>query len=64
MSNKTKIYHIILQRKVVSIKDLEEITKWKPLTILRAIGPLIIKGKIKALKQDDSRYFAIIDKPL
>ena len=64
MTNKTKIYFIILQRKVVSIKDLQDITKWKPLTILRAIAPLIIKGKIKALKQEDNRYFAIVDKPL
>ena len=64
MTNKTKIYFIILQRKVVSIKDLEDITKWKKLTILRAIAPLIIKRKIKALTQGNIRYFAIIDKPL
>ena len=49
MTNRTKIYFIISQRKVVSLKDLQDITNWKPITILRAVAPLIIKRKIKAL---------------
>jgi len=64
MTNRTKIYFIILQRKVVSLKDLQDITKWKPINILRAVAPLIIKRKIKAVTQDNVRYFTIIDKPL
>jgi hypothetical protein len=31
MTNRTKIYFIILERKVVSLKDLQDITKWKSL---------------------------------
>ena len=64
MTNRTKIYFIISQRKVVSLKDLQNITNWKPITILRAIAPLIIKRKIKALTHKHTRYFKIIDKPL
>ena len=64
MTNRTKIYFIILQRKVVSLKDLEDITQWKKLTILKAVAPLIIKSKIRAVIKDNVRYFAIIDKPL
>jgi len=64
MTNKTKIYFIILQRKVVSLKDLQDITKWNKMTIIRAVAPLLVKRKIKAVTQDNIRYFAINDKPL
>jgi len=64
MTNRTKIYFIILQRKVVSLKDLQEITKWQRLTILRAVAPLVIKRKIRAVTQDNVKYFAINDKPI
>ena len=64
MTNRTKIYFIIAQRKVVSLKDLQDITRWKPITILRAGAPLIIKRKIKALTHEHTRYFTIINKPL
>jgi len=64
MTNRTKIYFIILQRKVVSLKDLEDITQWKKLTIIKAVAPLLIKSKIRAVTKDKVRYFAIIDKPL
>ena len=64
MTNRTKIYFIIIQRKVVSLKDLQDITNWKPITILRAVAPLIIKRKIKALTHEHTRYFKIIDKSL
>ena len=64
MTNRTKIYFIILQRKVVSLKDLQDITNWTPITILRAVAPLIIKRKIKALTHEHTRYFTIINKPL
>jgi hypothetical protein len=64
MTNKTKIYFIILQRKIVSLKDLENITRWNKMTIIRAVAPLLIKRKIRAVSQDNVRYFAINDKPL
>ena len=64
MTNRTKIYFIILQRKVVSLKDLQDIKKWQRFTILRAVAPLVIKRKIRAVTQDSVRYFAINDKPL
>jgi hypothetical protein len=64
MTNKTKIYFIILQRKIVSLKDLENITRWNKMTIIRAVAPLLIKRKIRAVTQDNVRYFAINDKPL
>jgi hypothetical protein len=64
MTNRTKIYFIIAERKIVSLKDLQDITRWKPITILRAVAPLIIRRKIKALTQEHTRYFTIIDKPL
>jgi hypothetical protein len=64
MTNRTKIYFIIAERKIVSLKDLQDITRWKPITILRAIAPLIIKRKIKALTHEHTRYFTIIDKSL
>ena len=64
MTNKTKIYFIIAQRKIVSLKDLQDITKWKPITILRAVAPLIIKRKIKAQTPEHTRYFTIINKTL
>lgn len=64
MTNKTKIYFIILQRKIVSLKDLENITRWNKMTIIRAVAPLLIKRKIRAVTQDNVRYFAINNKPL
>jgi len=64
MTNRTKIYFIILERKVVSLKDLQEITKWQRFTILRAVAPLVVKRKIRAVVKENVRYFAINDKPL
>lgn len=64
MTNRTKIYFIIAERKIVTLKDLQDITRWKPITILRAVAPLIIKRKIKALTHEHTRYFTIINKPL
>ena len=46
------------------VKDLQDITKWQRFTILRAVAPLVIKRKIRAVTQDNVRYFAINDKPL
>jgi hypothetical protein len=53
-----------MQRKVVSLKDLEDITQWKKLTIVKAVGPLLIRNKIRAVLKDNVRYFAINEKTL
>jgi predicted HTH transcriptional regulator len=64
MTQKQKIYFIIQERRIVSLKDLENITRWQRITILRAIAPLIIRRKIKALISENTRYFKINDKSL
>jgi hypothetical protein len=64
MTNKQKIYFIIQKRRTVSLKDLEDITQWQRITVLRAVAPLVIKRKIKVLQSENIRYFAIIDKHL
>jgi hypothetical protein len=63
-ANMLEVLDLNGNRKVVSLKDLQDITNWKPITILRAVAPLIIKRKIKALTHEHTRYFKIIDKPL
>ena len=64
MTNKTRIYLIILQRKAVSLQDLYEITKLDRMQVLRAISHLCLRRKIKAFSDDTGRYFKINDKPL
>ena len=64
MTNKTRIYLIILQRKAVSLQDIYDITKLDKMQVLRAVSHLCIGRKIKAFSDDSGRYFKIIDKPL
>jgi hypothetical protein len=64
MTNKQKLYFIIQERRIVSLKDLEDITRWQRITILRAIAPLVIRRKLKAVVSEGTRYFKINDKPL
>ena len=64
MTNRTKIYFIIAQRKVVSLKDLQDITKWQTMDVLKAVAPLVIQRKVKAITSDHVRYFVIRDRPL
>lgn len=64
MTNKQKIYFIIQERKVVSLKDLYDITKMDRMQVLSAVSHLAIKRKIKAVTSEGIRYFAIINKPL
>jgi predicted HTH transcriptional regulator len=64
MTQKQKLYFIIQERKIVSLKDLEDITRWQRITILRAIAPLVIRRKLKAVISEGTRYFKINDKPL
>lgn len=64
MTNKTKIYLIIAQRKVVSLKDLQDISRLNKMAIIKAVAPMLIKRKIRAVSQEGVRYFTIINKPL
>jgi len=64
MTNKTRIYLIIQQRRAVSLQDLYDITKLDHMQVLRAVSYLAIKRKIKAFKDNNGRYFKINDKPL
>jgi hypothetical protein len=64
MTNKTRIYLIIQQRRAVSLQDIYDITKLDRMQVLRAVSHLCLKRKIKAFSDDTGRYFKIIDKPL
>jgi hypothetical protein len=64
MTNKTRIYLIIQQRRAVSLQDLYDITQLDRMKVLKAVSVLAIKRKIKAFKDENGRYFKINDKPL
>ena len=64
MTNKTRIYSIIQQRRAVTLQDLYDITQLDRMKVLKAVSYLAIKRKIKAFKDDNGRYFKINDKPL
>jgi len=64
MTNKTRIYLIIQQRRAVSLQDIYDITKLDRMQVLRAVSHLCLKRKIKAFSDDTGRYFKINDKPL
>jgi len=63
MTNKTRIYLIIQQRRAVSLQDIYDITKLDKMQVLRAVSHLCLKRKIKAFSDDTGRYFKINDKP-
>jgi len=64
MTNKQKVFFIIQQRRIVTYQDLINITNWQKITVLRAIAALMATKRIRILKRDNDRYFAINDKPL
>jgi len=64
MTNKTRIYLIIQQRRAVSLQDLYDITQLDRMKVLKAVSYLAIKRKIKAFKDDNGRYFRINDNSL
>jgi len=64
MTNKQRIYLIIQQRRLVSLKDLQDITKWHTMDVLKAVAPLVIQRKVKAITSNHVRYFVIKDRPL
>jgi hypothetical protein len=59
MTNKQKVYSIIMQRKMVTVADLEEILKLKRISILKSIYLLICEREIKYITLDKERYFLI-----
>jgi hypothetical protein len=64
MTNKTRIYLIIQQRRAVSLQDIYDITKLDKMQVLRAVSHLCLKRKIKAFSDQSGRYFKLNDKPL
>jgi hypothetical protein len=64
MTNKQKIYFIIQKRKVVSLTDLYDIMAIDRMQILSAVSHLCISRKIRAVRQENVRYFVIKEKPL
>lgn len=64
MKRKEKIYLLIIQHKLVSLNELEALTKWKRITVLRALAPLLFKRHIRSLAIDGNKYFYVVDKPL
>jgi hypothetical protein len=64
MNYTQKIYFIIQERKGACLTDLLEITKYKRITILRAIAKLLLTRKIKSVDFLGTKYFVINPKPL
>jgi len=64
MNYTQKIYFIIQERKGVSLNDLLEITKYKRITILRALSLLLVTRKIKSLDYLGTKFFIINPKYL
>ena len=64
MTNKTRIYLIIQQRRAVSLQDIYDITKLDKMHVLRAVSHLCLKRKIKAFSDQSGRYFKLNDKSL
>jgi hypothetical protein len=59
-----KIFFIIMERKGACLNDLMEITKYKRITILRALSKLLVLRKIKSLNYMGTKFFIIIPKNL
>jgi len=59
MTNKQKVFSVIMQRKMASVSDLEEILKINKLSILKAIYLLILDREIKYITIDKERYFLL-----
>ena len=64
MNYTQKIYFIIQDRKMAGLTDLMEITRYKKITVLRAISYLLINNKIKSVDFLGTKYFVINPKSL
>jgi hypothetical protein len=59
-----KIFFIIQERKGACLDDLTQITKYKKITILRALSKLLINRRIISLDYLGTKYFVIKPKKL
>jgi hypothetical protein len=59
-----KIFFIIQDRKGACLNDLMEITKYKRITVLRALSKLLVLRKIKSLDYMGTKFFIINPKKL
>ena len=59
-----KIFFIIMERKGATLTDLMEITKYKRITVLRALSKLLVTRKIKSLDYLGTKFFVINHKKL
>lgn len=65
MTNKHKIYLIVLKQKSISLRDLEMSLNMDKMQLLKAVSHLVMRRKIRAKTNADGvRYFSVIDKPL
>jgi hypothetical protein len=64
MNYTQKIYFIILERKLACLNDLMEITKYKRITILRALSQLLIARKITSHNYMGTKFFVINSKKI
>lgn len=64
MNYRQKIFFIIQERKMACLNDLMEITKYKRLTILRALSYLLINRNIKSIDYLGTKFFVINDKKI
>jgi hypothetical protein len=64
MNYQQKIYFIIQERKMACLNDLMEITKYKRITVLRAISYLLINRKIKSIDYLGTKFFVLNPKYL
>jgi hypothetical protein len=64
MNYTQKIYFIIQDRKGACLNDLIEVTKYKRITVLRAICKLLLDRKIISLNYLGTKFFVINPKKL
>jgi hypothetical protein len=64
MNYTQKIYFIIQDRKGACLTDLIEVTKYKRITILKAICKLLLDRKIISLNYLGTKFFVINPKKL
>ena len=64
MNRNEKIYLLFIKHRVLSLNELETLTKWKKITLLRAIASMIIKRQIRVISYDGDKYLVINNKAL
>lgn len=64
MNRNEKIYLLFIKHRVLSLNELETLTKWKRITILRTLTPMVLKRQIRVISYDGDKYLVINNKPL